>query len=129
MINKEKNSVNICNKGNKTPSEQIIEEHEDKKKPKKSLSSKKEYFNILKHMKKSYPRAFTNPPSPLSIGIHMEIRKAESGNMSNNLINKFLFAYTRSKDYKKSVVLGANRVNLAGNVVSSISEKDLQDNT
>jgi len=129
MIDKEENSVKFHNKGNKTPHNTKNEVVEDKKKPKKSLSSKKEYFNILKHMQKSYPRAFTNPPSPLSIGIHLEIRKAESGNMSNNLINKFLFAYTRSKDYKNSIVLGANRVNLEGNVISSISEGDLQDNT
>lgn len=92
----------------------------------KTTLEKKQYFNVLKKMQKKYPKAFTNPPTPLAIGIHLERRKNDEDNMSNNLINRFLFVYTRSKNYKSSIVVGANRVNLEGNVISTISDKDLQ---
>ena len=82
-------------------------------KSKKNSLEKEKYFEVLKYMQKKYPKSFTKTPTLLAIGIHHEIRKNESQNMSNNLINRFLFIYTRSKKYKSTIIVGANRVDLA----------------
>lgn len=74
---------------------------------------------------------FTTPlASPLSIQIHKELIKLEQDKKlySETEIRNFLKVYTRSRKYRDSLIVGANRLNLDGSTSSLVTEKEIPSN-
>ena len=95
-------------------------------KNKNSIMEHQEYIDILKYLQKNYPKCFAVAEiRPLEIGIREKIFVIEGGGFSRGKIRKFLKVYTRTKKYKQSLVLGAARVNLAGEETSKILESEI----
>ena len=108
-----------------TPSEQEIS-----KKPKhKLLLPPEKVDELLQYLRQTYPKCFTLPHSPLAIAIHRQLLEQESAKenspLSKTLIAKILRIYTCHYKYKKSLIVGANRVNLDGTIASQVTENQI----
>lgn len=96
-------------------------------KKKKLLMSKDKYQEIFNHFNNKYPKCFKTEVAPLKIGIHEDLwRNDLDDKITKTVIRKFLHIYSHKKDYKKSMVLGANRIDLNGDIVSSVTEKEIE---
>lgn len=99
-----------------------------KDKPEKlSCFVKRKILN--KYLEKTYPLCFTNPISPLSHGIHKEIRAAGDLKQDGEILNgrklqMFLYLYTNAKKYKKRIRAGAERKSLDGSVSGYVTEEE-----
>lgn len=104
------------------------EEEAAKQKTRKFKISYKEYQRYLKHLQTKYPKCFTDPPSPLAVGIHKELLESEKKDISKTRIRYFLRYYIGSKKYQEALNTGTNRLNLDGSVASKVlkSEIDLK---
>jgi sRNA-binding protein len=78
----------------------------------------KELYTILN---KSYPILDINNRKPLAIGTHHELRQ-QTG-LPNYLLRKFMAWYCNFK-YRKLIVKGAERYNLKGEVVGTVTEEE-----
>ena len=89
----------------------------------KSLKKRHEqYIKNLNYFRNKYPKCFTVPPKPLKINIHLDLTENEKNITSKTVIRNFLRKYTKSHQYRNSLVLGAERVGLEGIVDSKIEE-------
>lgn len=94
-------------------------------KKKKHKLSEQEYEDKLNYLQQKYPKCFTSPPSPLAIEIHKELHILEKNIISKTKINRILARYVRSKDYRKSLIENADRLNLDGSFHSKVTKKQL----
>jgi sRNA-binding protein len=78
----------------------------------------KELYTILN---KSYPVLDINNRKPLAIGTHHELR--EQSGLPNYLLRKFMSWYCNFR-YRKLIVKGAERYNLKGEVVGTVTEEE-----
>ena len=85
----------------------------------------KQYKETLAYLQTQYPKCFTNPPSPLAIGIHKEIFNEQQEHLSKTIIKYFLILYCSKIAYRNSLILGANRIDLHGNVTSVVTEEQV----
>lgn len=90
--------------------------------------------DLVKKMKlyfqETFPLCFTNPMSPLALGIHLQLRAhkqqfPDSLCTSNNVF-KYLYVYTRNMQYKKALIAGANRFNIDGSIAGIVTEAEAQ---
>ena len=90
--------------------------------------------DLVKKMKlyfqETFPLCFTNPISPLALGIHLQLRAhkqqfPDSLCTSNNVF-KYLYVYTRNMQYKKALIAGANRLNIDGSIAGVVTEEEAQ---
>ena len=84
--------------------------------------SPKQYKETLAYLQTQYPKCFTNPSSPLAISIHKEIFNEQQEHLSKTIIKYFLILYCSKIAYRNSLILGANRIGLYGNVTSVVTE-------
>ena len=88
------------------------------------------FKKTLNYLRATYPKCFTNPISPLAIGIHKQLQ--EQMNVEGTLfttkksIHVFLHFYIDTLSYKSACIEGAERRNLDGSVHSIIMAKDIQ---
>jgi sRNA-binding protein len=86
--------------------------------------------NMNLYFQETFPLCFTNPISPLALGIHLQLRAhkqqfPDSLCTSNNVF-KYLYVYTRNMQYKKALVAGANRLNIDGSIAGVVTEEEAQ---
>lgn len=86
---------------------------------------KGKYQEILAFLQNQHPDCFSSPPKPLKLKIHEDLHRLYSGKFSKTIIRKFFTVYCGTKQYKQTLIVGANRVDLAGNVVSQITEEEI----
>lgn len=79
-----------------------------------------------KWLQENFPEAFTTPPRPLKIGIHKDIfeKLTLPEAPSKITLRRTLRFYVNSPAYLRTMVVGASRVDLDGNSVSLVTEKD-----
>jgi ProP effector len=72
----------------------------------------------------AWPKAFTNgpKPKPLKVGIHLDI--LSSGRFEAETVSKMLAAYTGRPAYLKALKLGADRVDLEGQLCGRVETED-----
>lgn len=98
------------------------------KKPKwktKKEFVKGKYKEILAFLRVQHPDCFTTPPKPLKLKIHEDLHRLYSGKFSKTIIGKFFTVYCGTKQYKQTLIAGADRVDLAGNVTGQITEEEI----
>lgn len=78
------------------------------------------YKTLLPCFQKQYPKCFTIPQSPLTIGIGKLLIEKEEANQTEADIKKFLAMYVNTVTYNESIIEGANRIDLDGKNVSII---------
>ena len=82
------------------------------------------------YFQETFPLCFTNPISPLALGIHLQLRAhkqqfPDSLCTSNNVF-KYLYVYTRNIQYKKALIAGADRLNIDGSIAGVVTEEEAQ---
>lgn len=89
--------------------------------------TEEEYLSILKYMQASYPQVFplTSALLPLAVGIHKQILATTDLPFSKVKIRRFLQRYTRSRNYRKKLIVGSTRVNLQGMQAGEIKEEEV----
>lgn len=92
----------------------------------KLLLAKEEYRSMLEYFQKKYPKSFPKKPRPLAISIHKTIRSLPETPYSGHKIWRFLRIYTGSKLYRKNLIKGTARIDLAGNITSKITAKEVK---
>lgn len=94
----------------------------------KNFIDLKEYKRILKLLVKKYPVTFSygSDIKILAIGIHSSmIKAAEELEVYGMLIRKFLHKYTKTKQYKEALQVGAKRYDLEGTVIGVVTENEI----
>lgn len=92
---------------------------------KNKIISSKIYFKILKYFQAKYPNCFCLPMKTLAIGIHKELlSEREEIGVSGVELRNFFRAYCRNPKYTSLIIIGAERVNLKGEVVSLVTEHE-----
>lgn len=86
------------------------------------------YKQILKTMQDTYPHCFTIAPKPLAINIHLSLIETKIEDISKTMLRKFLVCYCRTKQYKEMLQLGADRVDLQGNVTACVTAEEMSIN-
>ena len=111
----------------------VIPESSNRQKSIKKGEQKQEggfFKKTLNYLRSTYPKCFTNPISPLAIGIHKQLQ--EQMNIegmpftTKKSIHIFLHFYIDTLSYKSACIEGAERRNLDGSVHSIIMAKDIQ---
>jgi len=88
------------------------------------------FKKTVNYLRATYPKCFTNPISPLAIGIHKQLQ--EQMNIegtpftTKRSIHIFLHFYTNLFSYKSACIAGAERRNLDGSMHSIITAEDIQ---
>jgi hypothetical protein len=100
----------------------------DNKLPQKpGMLPPKIFLKIINYFRTKYPNCFSVPMKPLAIGLHKEmINKCEEIGVSKTQIRRFCSAYCHRKVYKTILVVGAERVDLEGNVTSVVTEEEVK---
>lgn len=62
----------------------------------------------------TFPAAFTDPPRPLAIGIHDDLRKQVPANISKTSVRWFMSSWTRAWGYRPALAAGGPRYGLDG---------------
>jgi sRNA-binding protein len=77
-------------------------------------------------MQGKYPKCFSKPPKPLAIGILKNVlaERIELESTRGQL-QQFFHRYCGKDQYKQALVVGAERVDLEGNVRSTVTEKEV----
>jgi len=119
-MNKEKLDFNSKNKTNNKNREQKVEP------PKKRILSFELYIKVLRHLQERYPKCFTKPPKPLAIGILKEAWcRCKELEITKGQLQQFFHRYCGKEQYKQGLVVGAERVDLEGNVKNVVTEKEV----
>lgn len=85
------------------------------------------YKKILNHLRIKYPNCFTRPVKPLAIGIHKELLgECEELGISGVQLKSFCKAYCKNSKYRELIIVGAERVNLQGEVASLVVEQEVR---
>jgi hypothetical protein len=124
----------ISKESNKKASFKLTPEELELKKQEQLLIDKKvkQYQKQMQIFSALYPKCFTPNPKPLAIGLDKiiianEELKPQESRISKSSIRRFLGAYTKKYKYLQSCILGAARIDLAGNEVDVI-DQDAADN-
>jgi hypothetical protein len=94
----------------------------------KHILEPKIYKQILKILQNTYPHCFTIPPKPLAVNIHLSLIETKIEDISKTMLRKFLVCYCRTKNYKDGLQLGADRVDLQGNVTACVTAEEMSIN-
>ena len=83
-----------------------------------------------KYFRETFPLCFTEPISPLAVGIHHQLRRYKIEHpdslCSNSYIYKFLYVYTRNIKYKRSLIAGVDRFNIDGSVGGVVTPEEAE---
>lgn len=80
---------------------------------------------VLNVLLVKYPKTFSYKPKPLAIGIKEELfATSEELGLSKTNLRIFLNIYCRSKDYRAARIVNAERVNLKGEVIGFVTERE-----
>lgn len=93
-----------------------------------TLLTPEEYLVILEYLQKNYPKCFSarnTHPLPLALGIHKQLLVNEGLPFAKVKIRRFLKRYTRSKEYRKNLIIGSPRVDLQGNQIGVVTEEEV----
>ena len=94
--------------------------------PKKQMLSFELYLKVLRHMQEKYPNCFSKTPKPLAIGILKDvIAECQVLEITRGQLQQFFHRYSGKDQYKEALVVGAERVDLEGNVRSTVTEKEV----
>jgi ProP effector len=80
----------------------------------------------LAQLAELYPNCFRQPRQPLKIGIHNDV-VARHPELRPSLIASALKTYTRSLGYLETLKAGAERIDLEGNPVGTVTDADEED--
>ena len=90
------------------------------------LLTPEEYLAILKHLQTTYPKCFVPVnPLPLAIGIHKQLFLSTGLPFAKVKIRRFLKRYTRSKEYRRNLIIGNPRIDLLGNQIGVVTEEEV----
>ena len=119
-MNKEKAAFKLKNKTDNKSQKQRIEP------PKKRMLSFELYIKVLRHMQEKYPSCFSRTPKPLAIGILKDVLADRVElEITRGQLQQFFHRYCGKDQYKEALVIGAERVDLEGNVRSTVTEKEV----
>ena len=119
-MNKEKAAFKPKNKTDNKSQKQRIEP------PKKRMLSFELYLKVLRHMQEKYPNCFSKTPKALAIGILKEVLvERQVLEITRGELQQFFHRYCGKDQYKEALVIGAERVDLEGNVRSTVTEKEV----
>ena len=93
-----------------------------------ALLTHEEYLAIVEYLQKTYPKCFSardTHPLPLALGIHKQLLASEELPFAKVKIRRFLKRYTRSKEYRKNLIIGSPRVGLQGNQIGVVTEEEI----
>ena len=93
-----------------------------------ALLTHEEYLAMLEYLQKTYPKCFSardTHPLPLALGIHKQLLASEELPFAKVKIRRFLKRYTRSKEYRKNLIIGSPRVGLQGNQIGVVTEEEI----
>jgi sRNA-binding protein len=94
--------------------------------PRKQVLSFELYIKVLRHMQGKYPKCFSKPPKPLAIGILKNVLAERIElEITRGQLQQFFHRYCGKDQYKQALVVGAERVDLEGNVRSTVTEKEV----
>jgi sRNA-binding protein len=97
-----------------------------KEPPRKQVLSFELYIKVLRHMQGKYPKCFSKPPKPLAIGILKDVLAERIElEITRGQLQQFFHRYCGKDQYKQALVVGAERVDLEGNVRSTVTEKEV----
>ena len=87
----------------------------------------KDFQLILQYMQKHYPKCFpTNQPYvPLAVGIHYQLLAIVNMPFSKMQVRRFLKRYVCHRDYRKCLIVGADRIGLDGKPSSKVLEEEM----
>jgi hypothetical protein len=92
---------------------------------KKALVSYKLYEQMLNHFQAKYPKCFTTPPQPFATGIHKQLFEDEVElGVSRKQLRVFCSIYCRKPEYIDAFKIGVSRIDLLGNVTTTIAEEE-----
>lgn len=93
---------------------------------KTALVTYKLYAKMLAYFQNKYPKCFITPAMPIAIGIHKQMFEDEVDlGVSRKQIRTFCAIYCAKPEYKESLKVGVPRLDLLGNVTSSVTEEEL----
>lgn len=119
-MNKENGAFRPKNKIDNKSQKQKIEP------PRKQMLSFELYLKVLRHMQEKYPKCFSKPPKPLAIGILKDVlAERQALEITRGQLQQFFHRYCGKDQYKEVLVVGAERVDLEGNVRSTVTEKEV----
>ena len=107
--------INIVKTDQSTPQVELLLTHE-------------EYLAILEYLQKTYPKCFpvsNTPLLPLAVGIHKQLLASEELPFAKVKIRRFLKRYTRSKEYRRNLIIESPRVDLQGNQIGIVTEEEV----
>jgi sRNA-binding protein len=94
--------------------------------PRKQMLSFELYLKVLRYMQEKYPKCFSKPPKPLAIGILKDVlAERQALEITRGQLQQFFHRYCGKDQYKQALVVGAERVDLEGNVRSTVTEKEV----
>lgn len=94
--------------------------------PRKQILSFELYLKVLRHLQEKYPKCFSQPPKPLAIGILKDVLSERVElEITRGQLQQFFKKYCWKEEYKQALVVGAERVDLEGNVRSTVTEKEV----
>lgn len=90
-------------------------------------AQKKDYATVLRYLQIHYSKCFSSnsPPLPLAIGIHKELFAIPNLPFSRMEIRRFLARYTCLNEYRNNLIVGNDRVNLAGQPTGKVTEEEI----
>jgi sRNA-binding protein len=119
-MNQEKIAFKPKNKTDNKSQKQKIEP------PRKQMLSFELYLKGLRHLQEKYPKCFSKPPKPLAIGILKDVlAECQALEITRGQLQQFFHRYCGKDQYKQALVVGAERVDLEGNVRSTVTEKEV----
>lgn len=119
-MNKEKAAFKPKNNMDNKSQKQKIEP------PKKRMLSFELYLKVLRHMQEKYPKCFSKTSKPLAIGILKDVLAERIElEITRGQLQQFFHRYCGKDQYKQALVVGAERVDLEGNVRSTVTEKEV----
>lgn len=90
------------------------------------LLTPQEYSSILEHLQTTYPKCFVPVnPLPLAVGIHKQLLLSTGLPFAKVKIRRFLKRYTRSKEYRRNLIIRSPRIDLQGNQVGVVTEEEV----
>jgi len=94
--------------------------------PRKQVLSFELYLKILRHLQDKYPKCFSKQPKPLAIGILKDVLAERIElEITRGQLQQFFHRYCGKDQYKQALVVGAERVDLEGNVRSIVTAKEV----
>lgn len=91
-----------------------------------STGQKLSLEQVLRRLQEAYPKAFTNPPTPLQLGIHKVIRDAKPATLesiSSNQLSSALRSWVRRDAYLQAVRDRVARIGLDGQPAGEVSDE------